>query len=161
MKKYFGVLAISLVAIVAVDARAADNVAASATATVVAPISITKQADLRFGAFAPSVLGDVTMTPAGTRSTTGPILVTADGGGAAAFTVTGSADATYGVTLTQESAYLSDGVGGMQYSLTSSVSRTIGAGGTGALTVGGSVNCGATQPAGSYTGSFTVAVQYN
>ncbi len=95
-------------------AQASASATANATATIVTPIAITKTSDLEFGNVAVSATtgGTVIIAPDGSRSSTGgvtlpttsPITISA-----AAFTVTGTADYTYVITLPSATVTLTDG----------------------------------------------------
>lgn len=158
---------------VAIPAGAAtDN--ATATAGVIIPITITKMADLSFGKFAPGAGGTVTLSTSGARSVTGAILSTNGSTPTAArFDVHGETSATYAITYTGTTANLTSGANTMALTTISDLTGlgvSTGTQATGALDattgnqsiyVGGSLAVGATQPAGTYTGTVTVAVEYN
>lgn len=155
-------------------ASAANNASATATATVLAPIAITKSADLVFGSFIPGATsGTVAVNTNGTRSFTGGTLTSSSGAtpAAAKFDVTGAATATYtisyasGVTLTGAGTpmaltQVSDltGAGGAA-SLVGT--GTLSAGGTQSIWIGGTLAVAANQAAGAYTGNITATVDYN
>ena len=80
---------------------ASDNTA-TATATIVAPIAISKVGNMNFGNVATNgLVGTVVLTPAGTRTVTGGagLPPTAGTVTAASFNVTGSGSYTYSITL--------------------------------------------------------------
>lgn len=155
-------------------ASAANNASASATATVVAPIAITKSVDLVFGSFYPGATsGTVDVNTNGTRTVTGGALAASGGATptAAKFDLTGLASATYtiaystGVTLTGPGAAMAltqvsdlTGAGG---ATTLVATGALSAGGTQSLYIGGSLAVGANQVAGAYTGSISATVNYN
>ena len=72
----------------------AATTTAQATASVVAPMTITKATDLVFGSFSGSAAGSVTVSTNGTRTSSG-VVVFGSGATAARFNVTGSGAATY------------------------------------------------------------------
>lgn len=75
----------------------------TATSTVIAPIAITKAADLSFGEFAPSATaGTVIVDTAGGRSATGGVVLSTTGStiNAAKFDVSGEKGATYSISWT-------------------------------------------------------------
>ena len=74
---------------------------ATGTATIVAPIGITKTVDMNFGNVAVSGAGTVILAPAGTRTATGGITLPAITGtvSAASFDVSGNDGYTYTITL--------------------------------------------------------------
>lgn len=148
------------------QAHAADATA-NGTAEVITAIGIAKNADLRFGKFAASTGGSVVMTAAGARSKTGAVVLsTIDAGGAASFTVSGAASATYAVTLPSTATLTGPGSPAATMSVgtftsTPSGTGTLSTGGSQTLTVGGTLTVASAQAVGSYTGTFTVSVEYN
>src|ERR1700679_666825 len=85
---------------------------ASASATIITPITIALVTNMNFGniAVSPSSGGTVVLAPASTRSATGGVTLPATQGTVAAanFTVSGTAAYTYAITL-PSTATLSDG----------------------------------------------------
>ena len=154
---------------IAVNSFAQVSATANTSATVITPIAISKTIDMNFGSIAvsPTIAGTVVMTPAGVRTKTGGVTLPAVTGSvaAASFTVTGLGTSTYAITLP----------GTITLNGTPSGTMTVGTftstpSGTGALTagsqtllVGGTLNVGAAQAAGTYTNTadMTVTVNYN
>lgn len=145
---------------------------ATATATVVTPIGITKTVDMNFGNLAVSAsAGTVVLTPAGARSVTGGVNLTADPGtvAAASFDVTGESNFTYSITLPSTDYTLTRVAGSETMTVNTFVSTpTVGTGGTltagsQTLTVGATLNVSGSQVAGTYTNAtgFDVTVNYN
>jgi len=142
---------------------------ATASATIVGPIGITNTANMNFGNVAVSnVAGTVVMTPAAVRSTTGGCTLPAITGtvAAAAFNVTGAASYTYAITLPAAATTITSGGNTMTvdtWTSTPSGTGTLSAGGSQTLTVGATLNVGASQAAGTYVSGtpFTVTVNYN
>lgn len=142
---------------------------ATATATIVGPIGITNTANMNFGNVAVgAVAGTVVLTPAAVRSATGGVTLPAVTGtvAAAAFNVTGAAAYTYAITLPAAATTITSGANTMTvntWTSTPSGTGTLSAGGSQALTVGATLNVGASQPAGTYVSGtpFTVTVNYN
>jgi len=130
------------------------------------PISILNASDLAFGAVVlGSNGGTVVVAPGGARTLTGDLLPL-EGGGAAAFTVSGVAGASYTVML-PASTTLSNG-GGQNLLVDAFTSSPGGNAGlldtvTGqqALQVGATLNVLPGQAPGQYTGTFQVTVAYN
>lgn len=143
----------------------AATATANGTATVMTPIAITKDVDLDFGAFSALTGGTVVISPAGARSATGAVVLSAtDTGNAASFTVTGQADATYAITLPASATIThTDTVTTMTIDTFTSNPSSTGTltAGTETLTVGGTLTVASSQAAGSYTGTFDVSVEYN
>lgn len=145
---------------------------ATATATVVTPIGITKTVDMNFGNLAVSTsAGTVVLTPAGARSITGGVTLTATTGtvAAASFDVTGEGNYTYSITLPSSDYTLTRVTGSETMTVNTFVSTpTVAAGGTltagsQTLTVGATLNVSGSQVAGTYTNAtgFDVTVNYN
>lgn len=152
--------------------NAQSTASATATATIVTPISITKTGtDLNFGNIAVgSIGGTVTVAPDGSRTKTGGLTLPPTNLGtvsAAQFTVTGNNDYTYSITLptsvtlthTNNSNTMTAG------SFTSSTggsTGTLSSSGTQALNVGATLTVATGQLAGTYTNAqFDVTVNYN
>lgn len=141
---------------------------ATATATIVSPILITKSLDMNFGNVAVgTTAGTVVMTPAGARSATGGVTLPATVGtvSAATFNVTGTAGYTYTIVITGSPLTVTSGGNTMTVTAftNSPTSPATLAAGNNALTVGATLNVGASQAAGIYVSasSFTVTVNYN
>jgi hypothetical protein len=150
-------------------ALAQVSATATATATIVGPIGITNTANMNFGNVAVSnVAGTVVMTPAAVRSVTGGCTLPAITGtvAAGAFNVTGAASYTYAITLPAAATTITSGGNTMTvntWTSNPSGTGTLSAGGSQALTVGATLNVGASQAAGTYVSGtpFTVTVNYN
>jgi hypothetical protein len=150
----------SFAAATSAQAQSAD---AGAGAKIIAPLEISNVTDLYFGTIAPSttVADQVVVGADGSRKC-GPALtcLTADHT-AAAFAVTGEADAFYTISLPKQIKIVNENGTAM---LVSDFSGSKANGqllkGEDAFTVGGTLDVGVRQEAGKYTGSFTVAVEY-
>ena len=150
-------------------ALAQVSATATASATIVGPIGIANTANMNFGNVAVSaVAGTVVMTPAAVRSTTGGCTLPVVTGtvAAGAFNVTGAAAYTYAITLPAAATTITFGANTMTvdtWTSTPSGAGTLSAGGSQALTIGATLNVGASQPAGTYVSGtpFTVTVNYN
>jgi hypothetical protein len=165
------VLKLALVSAIALAGSAqAATTTAQATASVVAPMTITKATDLVFGSFSGSAAGSVTVSTNGTRTSSG-VVVFGAGTTAARFNVTGSGTATYGISFSGTSTTLTYGADSMAFA---TASDTSGAGaisgnatsgtlvaGAGSIYVGGVLTVAASQPAGSYSGTINATVDYN
>lgn len=176
LPRRFKKVALSSALVLAGAAVSVNGYAASATAngtaTVIQPVAIAKNVDLDFGAIAsPSSAGTVVVaaSSSGTRSVTnGVVLVNTDTGSAAKFTVTGESGTSYTLTLPSAAATITHTVDNTKTmtidTWTSSLAALDGgslASGTEVVYVGGTLNMGAAQTAGSYSGSFSVSVEYN
>jgi hypothetical protein len=146
---------------------------ATASGTVMAPIVVTKSADLSFGKFSAGAGGSITISTSGVRSASGVVPSTADTTMTAAkFVVTGDKDATYSIThggttsLTRASG--SETMLLTKFSDLTAANATAGTVASGKLTagtqsiyVGGTLNVAPDQAPGDYTGLVSVTVEYN
>lgn len=178
MRQISKILAIAIVmlAFSAATFAQTNTAQATASATIVTPITIVKTADMNFGNVMPTATaGTVILAPAGTATyantsysatPTATATITA-----ATYTVTGTPAATYSVTLPSSAVTLNGSpTGTMTVSnFTSTPDATVaGSGlldatlGTQTLRVGATLNVGANQAAGSYvSAAFDVTVNYN
>ncbi len=141
---------------------------ATASANIVARISIANTAALQFGDIVAGTSGTniVTVAPNGTRAISGAGNASLAGGTitAASFTVSGSGSKTYAITLPATAATLT---GPSSSSMTVDTFTSVPSGtgtlssGSQVLAVGANLNLSANQTAGNYTGTFTVTVAYN
>lgn len=149
-----------------VSAQASDN--GTATATILTPIAITAGNDLEFGSIASGTQeSEVKITTAGVRSleTGNATLYTSDAGQQGTFNVSGQADHTYSITLPGNGA-VTLASSGNTMAVKNFVSNpdntgTLSSSGSQTVNVGATLVVGASQAAGSYTGNYTVTVNYN
>jgi len=142
---------------------------ATATATILTPIAISKTVDMNFGNLAVNnTPGTIILTPASARTATGGVTFLPSQPGtitAASFTVTGLAGATYSITLPATPTVISNGGNNMNVDTWTSTPTPTGTltGGTETLTVGATLNVPASSPFGVYTSAtpFNVTVNYN
>jgi len=140
---------------------------ANASATIVTPISISKNNDMNFGNVATDgSVGTVILAPASTRTLSGGVTLPATTGtvAAASFAVAGSGSYTYAITL-PSSVVIASGANHMTvdtFTTSTDLAGTLSSGAQ-TLTVGATLNLVASQAAGSYTSAspFTVTVNYN
>jgi len=128
-------------------------------------ITLTKTADLSFGdIFAGPTAGTVILSPAGSRSATGGLLLgNLSAAGAAVFTVHGAANATYAILL-PASITMTGPAGTMlvsPFTSTPGPSGRLSASGTQQLRVGATLNVMVNQADGDYAGTFSVTTVYN
>ncbi len=145
----------------------AVTAAANATATVVTPIAISKNADMAFGKFIAGNGGTISMATNGARTAGGAVTLFNQGStsNAASFAVTGEGAYTYAITLPANSTVnVSDGASHTM-GVSSFVSNPSGTGiltaGAQTLLVGATLTASSGQAPGNYTGSFNVTVDYN
>lgn len=142
---------------------------ATARGTVLQPLTLTEDSDLDFGTvLSTNAAGSVTINAdSGVRSVAGGVTgVAINPGHRAVFTGYGTPATTVNLSLSYPAFLVSganvvqvDPVVGMFFD-TGGASRTINAGGTFQVGVGGQFNIAANQPNGIYTGTFTVTAQY-
>lgn len=159
-------------------AHAADNATASATAVVLTPIAVAKFADLVFGNVVAGN-GFVTVATDGTRSRTGTTVLPTGGSAPAAarFDITGTGNNAFSIDYTGSTSVLTSGSDTMAIDwITEAVATTTPTGktdetsdatvgtlasGAAYIFVGAKLTVGASQPAGTYTGSVKVTIAYN
>ncbi len=134
------------------------------TATLLAPISISSSGDMDFGTMLTTGNpgGTVIVTTAGARTCSAEVDCLGGFPAAAAFDVTGEGGNTYSITL-PSSATLTSGGDTMTidtFNHDAGGTPTLG-GGSDTFNVGATLNVGATQAAGTYSGTFSVTVNYN
>lgn len=141
---------------------------ATASATIITPISIAKTVDMNFGnaAVQTGTGGTIVLTPAGGRTVTGGVTLPVVTGtvSAASFTVTGSGTSTYSITL-PATCTITSGVNTMIVNTFTSTPTPTGTlvGGTETLLIGATLNVSAAQAPGTYLSGtpFSVTVNYN
>lgn len=133
----------------------------------VTAITVANTQPLAFGSFAAGTGGSITMSPSGARSASGGIvLISSAVGSAAQFTVSGDPDLTYSITLPANGTADLKNSSGQSMGLTNFTSNPSGIGqlsatGKQTVSVGATLNVGAQQAPGAYTGVFDVTVDYN
>jgi hypothetical protein len=173
-KRQLAALAWALAVLTHGSLALADNGSASASAAVLAtPVVVTKTADLSFGKFAAGGAGSISISTSGARSVSGGVLAAADGPAmtAATFVVSGAAGAGYSITHGGTSSLSRTGGSDTMPMTTSSAvgapngptGATAGIlnGGAQTIYVGATLDVGANQAAGAYTGTVSVTVEYN
>jgi hypothetical protein len=135
---------------------------ANASATIVTPISISKNTDMNFGNVATDgSVGTVVLTPAAGRTPSGGVTLPATAGTvtAASFTISGSGSYTYAITLPSSVIITS----GSDQMTVDNFTSTPGTTGTLTITIGATLNLVASQAEGTYTSDtpFAVTVNYN
>lgn len=140
----------------------------NASATVVRTLAVTSTTELSFGTFAAgSTSGTVTMSAIGNRSFSGGVtLVAANPGSQATVNLGGTPGTAYSVSL-PSSVQLNAATGSATMSLATFTTTIVGpqatlnTSGTGSFGIGGTLTVNANQPIGTYSGSFTVTLNYN
>lgn len=136
-------------------------------AFVLRPISLSKDADLRFGYITRPTAGSTLITldaldPACPRSAVGGNgAVLGSASGCATYTIGGEPGGAYSIS-TPTTFDMTRSGGADIVTVTLNKSSSVGVlTGSGTLRVGGSFTAGSGTPAGAYVGSFVVTVQYN
>lgn len=140
---------------------------ATASAVIIAPLSIAKDVDLHFGtAWRGASAGTVVVTPAGVRSATGGVTLSAltPTFTVASFTIQGEPTRAITITIPTTDVTITDGTNNMI--VNTFVSNPVSGnytltGASTTLTLGATLNVAANQPSGAYVGSFNVSVNYN
>ncbi len=172
MKKFLALILLFSGFTISTFAQTGTSTTASSSATIITPIGITKDVDMAFGNIAVNTnSGTVVMTAASpaTRTPSGGVTLPAVTGtvAAAEFTVTGQVNSAYTIGLPTSATITGPGSNTMTVnSFTSSLSGNGTGGNTGSSGsqdsyVGATLNVGASQVPGTYTGTFTVTVNYN
>ncbi len=159
-KKIVGAVG-ALLAVATVSPAYAATGNGTASVKILRAITVTKTADLYFGKILPSASAStVAVAESGSR-TCGAGLGCYDTATSGAFSVVGTSGEVVSVSLDSATATLSDGAShSMTVNLATSTSALTLAGGTGTFKVAGTLNVGASQADGTYTGQYSVSVNY-
>ncbi len=161
MKNFVKISAASAVLALGLSASAANAATANANASAVilTPVTVTKTADLDFGTIAIGTGGGNVAIAATDARTCDTGLVCSGTTTSAKFSVTGVTGQVVGVSV-PASMSLTSGANSMTATLVGSPGSLTLAAGANAVAVGGSLAVSGTQAGGSYSGSFTVTVNY-
>lgn len=136
----------------------------TASAVIASAITISETSQMSFGTVAASATqaGSVVLSAAGSASDSNITRLSGATPAAGTFTVNGANSATYAVTLPSSAVTLTSGANTMSVnSFTTNATGTLSSGGSEVFGVGATLSIGANQASGSYTGSYTVTVNYN
>jgi len=170
MKNITKFFAITLVVLgFATTSFAQVTATATATGTIITPITITNAGNMNFGNVAVSATaGTVILAPASTRTITGGVTLPAVAGtvSAAHFAVTGTSNYTYSITLPSTATTVTSGANTMTVTAFTSnpgTTGTLSGAGTQTIDVGATLNIASNQAAGTYVSGtpFQVTVNYN
>ena len=166
MKK--SLIVIAAIMLMATGLMAQNTETTTAGAKIVSALTVSNDGvyGLHFGTMSiPATAATVTVPPTGARTSTGTItlLGQAPTYAAAGYTLTGDGNSTFTITLPSSAVNLTSGANSMTVTNFLSSIGTSGAltSGTGAFTVGGTLNLANGQAAGTYAGTFNVSVAYN
>ncbi|TPG56491.1 DUF4402 domain-containing protein [Sphingomonas glacialis] len=151
----------AVLTLLAVSPSYASTGNGDASVKILRAITVTKSADLYFGKILPSAsAATVAVAESGAR-TCGAGLGCYDTASSGAFHVVGTNGEVVSVSLDSTTATLSDGAShAMTVDLGTSTSSLTLAGGAGDFSVAGTLNVGANQVDGTYTGQYSVSVNY-
>lgn len=127
-------------------------------------ITLTNDTTLAFGTILPfGRPGTAVVPPSGAES--GSNVFISVPGSSAGWSVTGVPNAPYAITLPSSPAVVTSGTNSMNvdtFTRTGGTSQVfLDAAGKNSFNVGATLHVGANQPAGVYTGTYTVTVAYN
>jgi hypothetical protein len=167
-------LAAAAVSAIAAPAMAQSSATASTTAsaTIVQPITLTKNSDLAFGTVVKPTSGTNTITineTSGSRSMTGAgdAALATSTTSRAAYSVGGEGGQTFSITVPATATITRSGgsetltVNLVKTAATGTISGSIGSAGTASFGVGGNFDVSSTTVSGAYSGSFNTTVAYN
>lgn len=145
---------------------AARTQSTTSQVALLSPLSVIKQSDLDFGTLVVSGAGTAVVDPvAGSLTTTGGVTKAGSIAHPALFTGTGSKNSVVHIRLPQNPITVTR-VGGTQtmtvsnWTLDGATNRKIPPGSIFDFDVGATLNVNANQAAGTYTGTFSITVQY-
>ncbi len=139
---------------------------ATGTASILKSLSILKKADLDFGELVVTTAGTAVIDPvSGAVTTTGTIVPVGTAGHPATFTATGSKNSVVNIRIPSSAVTLTRVGGGgtmtvSNWTLDGKSNRKFPLNSAFNFNVGGTLNVGTNQADGTYTGTFTVTVQY-
>jgi hypothetical protein len=152
-------------------AQASVSQSTNGSATIIRPITLAKTSDIAFGKIVRPSTGTSTVTidpTSGTRSISGGdgVLLSSTAT-RAAYNVGGEGGQSFSISVPASFALAhSGGSGPISVTLTGTatsgtLSGSLGADGTSSFGVGGSFDVSSSTATGTYSGTFTVTVQYN
>jgi len=170
MRVMFGCALAALVLSATAALAASDT--GTATVTILRPITVTKNTDLRFGTVVEPSSGSATVTISATGTRTTTLEVGGAAFGASTFTVAGEDGQAVTVTAPASFAITNqNGPGTLTVTTTGNTSNTgsqtlaggtgLGSGGTLLVSVGGAITVLSTTASGLYSGTFSVSAVYN
>jgi hypothetical protein len=171
LKTFLAVAAVSAIAAPAM-AQSSATQSTTASATIVQPITLTKNSDLAFGTVVKPTSGTNTIT---IDETTGGRTKTGAGDAAlatssptrAAFSVGGEGGQTFSITVPSTATMTRSGgsetltANLVKTAATGTISGSIGSAGTATFGVGGNYDVSSTTVSGAYSGSFNTTFDYN
>lgn len=166
MRNSSGLLVSAILWSAAAPAAGAATQSAAGQVSILSPLSVLKNADLDFGSLAVSGAGTAVLDPvAGSLTTTGGVTRAGTSAHAAQFTGTGSKNSVVHIRVPTAPITVTR-VGGTEtmtvssFTLDQAANLKVPASDIFNFAVGATLNVGAGQAVGSYTGTFQVTVQY-
>ncbi len=180
MKTYISIIGVliclAVISTIPIMAQSHNSANTSVGANIVKALTLTQTAPLHFGSMSiPTAAVSVSLTTSNARISSSPSNITllsqAPVSENATYTVAGSNDATYAITLPANGAVtISNGTKSMD--IVDFVAHTASAGtdgsaghlnaeGSDSFTVGATLKLENDQPFGNYTGTFGITVNYN
>ena len=152
--------AMAVAAFASTNAQAATQTA-DARVVILPAVQLAQTDALDFGVVASSGTAGTVVLPVGSNTRTCTAGVTCVGAASRGqFTVTGAENGYVVVISVPVSATLNFGANSMPVALTSSLTTFTSTGVAQAFFVGGSLSVGASQAAGTYTGTYNVSANY-
>jgi Mat/Ecp fimbriae major subunit len=150
--------AIAAAALVSTGAQAA-TVSADARVEIIAPVTLVETAGLNFGIVAPgAAAGSVDIGTGSDTPTCSVGVICMSGGSRGTFELTAASG--YSVDVTIDPTTSLTGAGAPMLVTLTSGGTIIATGGTQTFYVGGTLDVGAAQTAGTYTGTYDVSAEY-
>ncbi|MEI8204033.1 MAG: DUF4402 domain-containing protein [Bacteroidota bacterium] len=174
-KTILTLVAICMIAGITNKTMAQVSATANAGVKIVKALTLTKTADLHFGTMTVPTAGVViTLTTANVRSASSGVitlLAQIPTSSNSAYTVTGSPSSTYAITLPTSDVTI-NGPNSAYTIVNTFVAKTLSAGtdgltgtldvsGNDSFVVGAKLNLAGSQAYGTYTGTFSVTINYN
>jgi hypothetical protein len=156
-------LAASIAMMSASGSAMAADATGSASVTVAQPIAVSETTSLNFGTITSSAsAGTVVISTAGARSVTGGVGELGGSPAAASFSVTGEGNNAFSISLPSSASLTGPGTAMTVNAIAHNAGGTPSlSGGSRTFSVGATLNVGASQTAGAYTGTYSVTVSYN
>lgn len=131
------------------------------SAYVYTPLIVTQNSQINFGSFTPptGATGSITINPTtGGVSTSNVNVISSAIRGV--YSVTGEGNQSYSYSMSPQIVTLSSGISTMLLDIGTGGSSSLSAGGSSTFYLGGTLTVGINQSSGTYSGSFTITVDY-
>jgi hypothetical protein len=160
--KIAGAALLSFLAAGTAAAQTSASGDAAASIQVIAPLTVSKDADLSFGTVTKGAGMVVVAAATGARSVTGNVGLAGGTAAAAAFTFSGEPSRAITVTV-PATVTLTSGANTLSVATTNTGagSQTLSGAGSHGVKVGGSITLASDTASGNYSGTLTVSASYN